>query len=82
VAATKPVRGAADTARFLTKLARGGAATHGATFDLVVLNGEATLVGRVGTRIDTIVSIATDGERITEIDIIRNPDKLARLAPS
>jgi hypothetical protein len=41
-----------------------------------------TLVARVGTRIDTIVSIATDGERITEIDIIRNPDKLARLAPS
>jgi len=81
VAATKPIRGAADTARFLTRLAR-GAETPGATFELVVLNGEMTLVGRVGGRIDTIVSIATDGERITEIDILRNPDKLARLAGS
>jgi RNA polymerase sigma-70 factor (ECF subfamily) len=80
VAATKPVRGAADTAKFLSGLARKG--TGAATFDRIVLNGEMTLVARVGTRIDTIVSIATDGERITEIDIIRNPDKLARLAPS
>jgi len=80
VAATKPVRGAADAAKFLAGLARKG--TGGATFDRIVLNGEMTLVARVGTRIDTIVSIATDGERITEIDIIRNPDKLARLAPS
>jgi RNA polymerase sigma-70 factor (ECF subfamily) len=80
VAATKPVRGAADTARFLAGLARKG--TGGASFDRIVLNGEMTLVARVGARVDTIVSIATDGERITEIDIIRNPDKLARLAPS
>lgn len=80
VAATKPVRGAADAAKFLAGLARKGAG--GATFDRIVLNGEMTLVARVGTRIDTIISIATDGERITEIDIIRNPDKLARLAPS
>jgi len=80
VAATKPVRGASDTAKFLSGLARKGAG--GATFDRMVLNGEITLVARVGARIDTIVSIATDGERITEIDIIRNPDKLARLAPS
>jgi len=80
IAATKPVRGAADAARFLTGLARKGGG--GATFDRIVLNGELTLVARVGTRVDTIVSIATDGEHITEIDIIRNPDKLARLAPS
>jgi RNA polymerase sigma-70 factor (ECF subfamily) len=80
VAATKPVRGAADTARFLAGLARKGAGVG--TFDRIVLNGEMTLVARVGGRIDTIVSIATDGERITEIDILRNPDKLARLAPS
>jgi RNA polymerase sigma-70 factor (ECF subfamily) len=82
VAATKPVRGAAETARFVTRLARGGAGARDATFDLIVLNGEMTLVGRIGGRVDTIVSIATDGERITEIDILRNPDKLARLAPS
>ena len=41
-----------------------------------------TLVARVGGRVDTVISIATDGERITEIDILRNPDKLARLSPS
>jgi RNA polymerase sigma-70 factor, ECF subfamily len=80
VAATKPVRGVADTAKFLAGLARKGAG--GATFDRIILNGEMTLVARVGTRIDTIISIATDGERVTEIDIIRNPDKLARLTPS
>jgi RNA polymerase sigma-70 factor (ECF subfamily) len=80
VAATKPVRGAADTAKFLAGLARKG--TGRGTFERAVLNGEMTLVARIGARVDTIVSIATDGEHITEIDIIRNPDKLARLAPS
>ncbi len=80
VAATKPVQGAVNTARFLAGLARKG--TAGATFERITLNGEAALVARVGGRVDTVISIATDGERITEIDILRNPDKLARLAPS
>ena len=43
------------------------------------LNGDLAIVRRVEARIDTVLTIATDGEKITEVEIVRNPDKLARV---
>ncbi len=75
-AATNPVRGPKHAALLLIGLARKGAA---AAHELVLLNGDPAIVARLGGRIDTVLTIATDGERITEVDILRNPDKLARI---
>ncbi len=75
-AARKPVHGASKAARLLIGIARKGA---GAVYQIAMLNGEPAVVGRVDGRVDSVLTIATDGARITEMDIVRNPDKLARI---
>lgn len=75
-AAQKPVQGAKKAAAFLVGVAQKGEANG---FELVMLNGDPAIVARAGDRVDSVVILATDGERITEVDIVRNPDKLARL---
>jgi len=75
--ARKPVRGASDVASYLIGVTRKGAA--GASYEIATINGESAVVARRDGRTDTVVTIATDGERITEIGIVRNPDKLARI---
>ena len=74
--ATKPVHGAKNAAQMLAGLTR---KARSLTFELVMLNGEPGIVGRLEGRVETVVTIATDGERITEVDIVRNPDKLTRI---
>lgn len=79
IASTQPVRGADKVARFLVGITKKGAAGGVPSFDFADLNGERAIVARIDGRIDTVVMLATDGERITEIDIVRNPDKLHQL---
>jgi RNA polymerase sigma-70 factor (ECF subfamily) len=43
------------------------------------LNGAPALLTWVNTKLSTVAWIETDGERITSIHSLRNPDKLARL---
>lgn len=74
--ATKPVYGARNAAQMLAGLVRKAV---GVTFELAVLNGEPAIVGRIDGRVETVVTIATDGTRITEVDMLRNPDKLSRI---
>ena len=76
-AALKPVAGIDNVARLLIGLTKKGAA--GASYEVRNLNGDAAIVGILNGRIDTVLTLATDGEKITEIEIVRNPDKLARL---
>jgi RNA polymerase sigma-70 factor (ECF subfamily) len=75
-AATRPVRGPRNVALLLVGIARKGAA---AVYEIVTLNGDPAIVARLGGCVDTVLTIATDGARITEVDIVRNPDKLARI---
>jgi RNA polymerase sigma-70 factor (ECF subfamily) len=76
-AALKPVAGADAVARMLVGLTKKGA--PGAVPEVRMINGDLAIVLRVGDRVDSVLSIATDGERITEIEIVRNPDKLGRI---
>ncbi len=72
-AARRSVRGADRVARFLL----GIAAKHPtAAYEPVVHgDGEGILV-RVAGEVDSVVSFATDGDRVTEIWVVRNPEKL------
>jgi RNA polymerase sigma-70 factor (ECF subfamily) len=77
LAALNPVEGADKVARMLVGLTKKGAA--GATWELRTINGDIAVVGFLGGRVDSVLTLATDGEKITEIEIVRNPDKLSRL---
>ena len=74
-AALRPVLGSDRVARFLLGLPRlnpGAALTVTATTDGIAL------LARVGGRADSVFSLIVEGERITEILIVRNPDKLTQ----
>jgi RNA polymerase sigma-70 factor (ECF subfamily) len=43
------------------------------------VNAEPALVVRVGARLESLFVFETDGDTITGIRVVRNPDKLARL---
>ena len=47
---------------------------------LADINGEPALIGRHRGHLDTVFVFSTDAERITAINVIRTPDKLAWLA--
>jgi RNA polymerase sigma-70 factor (ECF subfamily) len=47
---------------------------------LVVLNGQWALLRFIEGKLESAQSFETDGERIVQIHVQRNPDKLARIA--
>lgn len=49
---------------------------------IATINGEPGLLRYVDGRLESAQAIVTDGERIVSIYVVRNPDKLARIAPS
>ncbi|HEY1147156.1 MAG TPA: RNA polymerase subunit sigma-24, partial [Pseudoduganella sp.] len=51
-------------------------------YELVLLNGQPGLLRYIGSKLESIQWLETDGERITGFYIIRNPDKLAKIASS
>ncbi|WP_395400035.1 RNA polymerase sigma factor SigJ [Pseudoduganella sp. UC29_106] len=51
-------------------------------YELVLLNGQPGLLRYIGSKLESIQCLETDGERITGFYVIRNPDKLAKLASS
>jgi RNA polymerase sigma-70 factor (ECF subfamily) len=50
-------------------------------YRLTTINGEAGVLRYVDGRLESVQAFATDGERITAIYSVRNPDKLAGIAP-
>ncbi len=76
-AALNIVAGADKVARFFLGIA--GKAPPDLKWTPVTLNGGVSVVGEAAGRIYGVLSIATDGERITSIFVQRNPDKLARV---
>lgn len=73
-----PLHGAQRLARLYLQLARN---TQGSDvrYDIVTLNGAPALFMREGGRLATAMWIECEGDRITAIHALRNPEKLARL---
>ena len=72
IAARRPIAGAARVSRLLGKLA------HKVWRDVrvVLVNGMPGLLVDDGAAFPSVYSVTVDGDRIVEIDVIRNPDKL------
>ena len=71
--ARRPVRGADDVARFLLGLAR---KLPSATYERVVHGDGDGILIRLDGEVAAVVSFATDGTRVTDIWMMRNPEKL------
>ena len=76
----KVLRGAQRIAQLYHALIRrvGGPAV---AYRSVLINGEAGLLRYVDGRLESAQAFATDGQRILGIYAVRNPDKLAGIAP-
>ena len=76
-AARRPVRGADDVGRFLLGLAR---KNPSARYEPVVTGDGAGILLRLGegsgAEVAGVISFATDGDRVTDVWIMRNPAKL------
>ena len=77
-AALRPVVGRNNVARlWLGLVKKGGSVPY--EIAMRELNGAPAIVLSLEGRIDQVFAIDTDGERITAIYAVRNPDKLGRL---
>jgi len=76
-AARRPVHGANRVARMLVGLAKHLNADHQPS--LVMVNGAPGLAALAGDDCDFVISLTLEGDRISRVDIIRAPDKLALL---
>ncbi|GAA3112503.1 RNA polymerase sigma-70 factor [Pseudonocardia yunnanensis] len=76
-AARRPVHGAGRVARMLVGMARFLRAERQPA--AVMVNGAPGLAVLEGDECDFVISLTLDGDRISRVDIIRAPDKLAPL---
>jgi len=54
-------------------------ATDASIYLMLEVNAEPALVLRVGPRLESVFVFSVDGEAISGIRVVRNPDKLARI---
>ena len=73
-AARRPVVGAARVARFLVNLTRKYRDRLQAS--PVTVNGEPGIVARIDGEVDFVMAFETEGEAVTAVWLVRNPDKL------
>jgi RNA polymerase sigma-70 factor (ECF subfamily) len=76
-AARRPIRGVDAVARFFLGLMRHRPADLAS--EIAEINGETALVLRAGGKVDSVLTVETNGEKIVAIRWIANPDKLAHL---
>jgi RNA polymerase sigma-70 factor (ECF subfamily) len=77
-AALNPIRTPEHVLRFtLGVLSKPDAPTR---YELVTINGEAAMVGYTEKGVDTVITLVLDGDMVTEIYVVRNPEKLGRVA--
>lgn len=76
-AAVRPVQGKSLVSRFIAGLIR--LSPEQTTLEIVEVNGEPALMTRVQGKVVLVITIETNGERITTFRAVANPDKLARL---
>jgi RNA polymerase sigma-70 factor (ECF subfamily) len=73
----RPLRGRDVVARFL--LASPRIPTEPLQPDIIEVNGEPTLILRAGSEVRVVLFISLDQERVDQIWVIGNPDKLKRI---
>ena len=78
-AALNPIYGADKVARFIIGLGKKFYAAAMLETAMIEVNGQPALVIRDGGEMLGIIAIETDGEKITTLYGLRNPDKLKRL---
>jgi RNA polymerase sigma-70 factor (ECF subfamily) len=78
-AALNPIYGPDKIARFIHGLGRKFYANAKLDMDMTEVNGQPALVVREGAEMLGIMTVETDGEKITTLYGLRNPDKLKRL---
>ena len=79
-AALLPVRGADKVTRLISGLMRKSWRAGIPDFAVMDLNGRPSLVLTMDKTLYSTMSLETDGTRITALYVIRNPDKLGRVA--
>jgi RNA polymerase sigma-70 factor (ECF subfamily) len=81
-AARRPLIGREQVVNFLIGLHRAAQAAGvipDVSLVIADINSEPALVVRVGQRLESIFVISIDGDEISGIRAVRNPDKLARI---
>jgi RNA polymerase sigma-70 factor (ECF subfamily) len=79
-AARRPLMGRDEVTKFLVGLHRTAGTAgliHDMSLQIEVVNSEPALVIRLGRRLESIFVLSIDGDAITGIRVVRNPDKLA-----
>jgi RNA polymerase sigma-70 factor (ECF subfamily) len=78
-AALNPIFGPEKIARFVVGLARKFAAAAAPQWRLTEINGAPAIALRFPDEPPSLVSLECDGERVTALYVLRNPEKLRRL---
>jgi RNA polymerase sigma-70 factor (ECF subfamily) len=81
-AARRPVLGREQVLNFLLGLHRTAQAaglTRQASLRIEEVNAEPALILRVGTRLESIFVLSIEDDAVSDIRVVRNPDKLARI---
>ncbi|MBL6852973.1 MAG: RNA polymerase sigma factor SigJ [Alphaproteobacteria bacterium] len=81
-AALNPIYGADKITRFILGLARKFYSDSELASTMVEINGRPGLLLQTGGQFFGAITIETDGERVTALYVVRNPDKLTRIAPT
>ena len=76
-AALRPIEGADKVTRFLTALV--GAETGTIEAEILDVNGSSGALGLLAGELDVAISLRTEGGRVAEIYVVRNPEKLDRI---
>jgi RNA polymerase sigma-70 factor, ECF subfamily len=79
LAARRPLLGQDEVVKFLIGLYRTAFSRigSGGSLELTEVNEEPAFLARVGNQLDSVYVVSIDGDLVTGLRIIRNPDKLA-----
>jgi RNA polymerase sigma-70 factor (ECF subfamily) len=78
-AALNPIYGADKVSRFIAGVMRKFQPVGGLSAEATELNGSPAVLLRDGTNLHSAVTAEIDGDRVSAVYLIRNPDKLYRL---
>ena len=78
-AARKTMHGPEAVARLVVGLAA-KFEPHGVRVEVAEVNGGLAALAVYGNALISVITIETDGEKICEVNMVRNPEKLAALA--
>ena len=77
-AARRPISGVSKVLRFTAGILS-KPDTQALEWQIAEVNGAPALVGHLGGAVDTVVWFEIDGDRVTRVDMVRNPEKLAHV---